>query len=111
MRPTRPIPALIVASILAALTPAQAQTPITLDQAMANPDWIGTPVEAAWWGWDSRQVYFKQKRLASPLRDTFLAGASAAAPAKLVADSQLAGLDSPNPVYNRERSRAILQRN
>ena len=28
---------------------AGAQTPITLDQAMAHPDWIGPPVEAAWW--------------------------------------------------------------
>ncbi len=112
MRPVRHLPVLLLASALAAaLAPARAQTPITLDQAMANPDWIGTPVEAAWWGWDSRQVYYKQKRLASPLRDTYLAGASASVPAKLVNDNQLANLDSPNPVYNRERSRAILQRN
>ena len=111
MRPACPLPSLLVASVLAALAPAQAQTPITLDQAMANPDWIGSPVEAAWWGWDSHQVYYQQKRLASPLRDTYLAGASLAAPPKLVADSQLAKLDSPNPVYNRDHTRAILQRN
>ncbi|MFA9215662.1 MAG: prolyl oligopeptidase family serine peptidase [Sphingomonadaceae bacterium] len=101
----------LATTLAISVAPTQAQTPITLDQAMAHPDWIGTPVEAAWWGWDSRQVYFKQKRQASPLRDTYLAGASLAAPAKLVTDSQLANLDSPNPVYNRERSRAIVQRN
>jgi hypothetical protein len=84
-------------------------TPITLDQAMANPDWIGNPVEAAWWGWDSRQVYFKQKRAGSPLRDTFQIAAPYAA--KKVDDKQLANLDSADPVYNRDRTRAILLRN
>ena len=33
----------------AASLPAAAQTPITLDQAMANPDWIGPAVESSWW--------------------------------------------------------------
>ena len=101
--------ATLVASTLAAT--AAAQTPITLDQAMAHPDWIGTPVEAAWWGWDSRQVYFKQKRQGSPLRDTFQAGASLANAPQLVSNEQLAKLDSAHPVYNREHSRAILLRN
>ncbi|SFM39226.1 S9 family peptidase [Rugamonas rubra] len=98
----------LLASLLAAS--ASAQTPITLDQAMAHPDWIGTPVEAAWWGWDSRQVYFKQKRAGSPLRDIYQAGAGAGLN-QLVDDGRLAKLDSPNPVYNRDHSRAILLRN
>src|SRR5471032_1645653 len=84
-------------------------TPITLDQAMANPDWIGNPVEAAWWGWDSRQVYYKQKRAGSPLRDTFQIAAAGAA--KLVDDKQLANLDAAAPVYNRDHTRALLLRN
>ncbi|NRR30733.1 S9 family peptidase [Oxalobacteraceae bacterium] len=75
---------------------------------MAHPDWIGTPVEAAWWGWDSRQVYFKQKRSGSPLRDTFLTGS---APTRLLADSELAKADSAAMVYNRDHSRAIVLRN
>jgi dipeptidyl aminopeptidase/acylaminoacyl peptidase len=87
---------------------AATPTPITLDQAMANPDWIGNPVESAWWGWDSRQVYFKQKRAGSPLRDTFQIAGGAPKP---VDDKQLANLDSADPVYNRDRTRAILLRN
>ncbi len=87
---------------------AATPTPITLDQAMANPDWIGNPVESAWWGWDSRQVYFKQKRAGSPLRDTFQIAGGAP---KLVDDKQLANLDSADPVYNRDHTRAILLRN
>lgn len=100
---------LLATAIAAHATAANAApTPITLDQAMANPDWIGNPVESAWWGWDSRQVYFKQKRSASAVRDTYqIAGAAA----KLVEEKQLANLDSADPVYNRERTRAVLLRN
>ncbi|NYE64108.1 dipeptidyl aminopeptidase/acylaminoacyl peptidase [Duganella sp. 1224] len=75
---------------------------------MANPDWIGNPVESAWWGWDSRQVYFKQKRTGSAVRDTWQINGAAATK---VDEKQLANLDSADPVYNRERTRAILLRN
>lgn len=85
-----------------------AAPPITLDQAMANPDWIGTPVEAAWWSWDGKHVFYKQKRAGSPLRDTFEA---TGAKARLVGDAELANLDSAAVVYNRERTRSVLLRN
>jgi dipeptidyl aminopeptidase/acylaminoacyl peptidase len=99
----------LAAALLAAgAASAAAPTPITLDQAMAHPDWIGTPVEAAWWGWDSHHLYFKQKRSGSPLRDIWQAGTAAPA---VVGDSQLAGIDSPAMVYNRDHTRAILLRN
>src|SRR5690606_15949616 len=39
-----------------------APTPITIEQAMADPDWIGPPVESAWWSWDGRQVQYTFKR-------------------------------------------------
>ncbi|TFW29934.1 S9 family peptidase [Duganella callida] len=100
-----------VLSLLAAAAASAvsaAPTPITLDQAMANPDWIGNPVESAWWGWDSRQIYYKQKRNGSAVRDTYLLNGSAA---KVVEDKQLANMDSADPVYNREHTRAILLRN
>ena len=112
MRFVLPFSTTLAATLAATLTTfaanAAAPTPITLDQAMANPDWIGNPVESAWWGWDSRQVYFKQKRAGSPLRDTFQVAAGGP---KLVDDKQLANLDSADPVYNRDRTRAILLRN
>ncbi|AVR95629.1 S9 family peptidase [Pseudoduganella armeniaca] len=98
-------PAALLAAVLA--TPALAVTPVTLDQAMAHPDWIGTPVEAAWWSWDSKTAYYKQKRTGSPLRDTFAAGAAT----RKVGEAELANLDAPVLVYNRERSRAVMLRN
>ncbi|HEU4372320.1 MAG TPA: prolyl oligopeptidase family serine peptidase [Telluria sp.] len=88
--------------------PAAAATPISLDQAMANPDWIGTPAEAAWWSWDGKHVFYQQKRAGSPLRDTFEAVAGRP---RLVGDAELANLDGAAVVYNRERTRAILLRN
>jgi dipeptidyl aminopeptidase/acylaminoacyl peptidase len=100
------LPALTILAALVAL-PAAASTPITLDQAMANPDWIGSPIENAWWSWDGKQVYYKAKRAGSPLRDTF-----AALPRPhLVVDGELAKMDSQNMVFNRERTRAIVMRN
>ena len=79
---------------------------------MADPDWIGTPVEAAWWG-SNGLVYYKQKRLGSPLRDIYqLAGATAAFNSgKPLADAQLANLDGEQMVYQRDGKRAIVLRN
>jgi dipeptidyl aminopeptidase/acylaminoacyl peptidase len=100
------LPALTILAALAAL-PAAASTPITLDQAMANPDWIGNPTEAAWWSLDGKQVYYQQKRTGSPLRDTW----AALPKPHLVADSDLSKLDSENVVFNRARTRAVVMRN
>jgi len=101
-------PALSLAALLA--LPAFASTPVTLDQAMAHPDWIGTPVEAAWWNWDGKQVFYKQKRSASPLRDTWSVNAGKSSSVQ-VKDAALSTLDSPDMLYNRERTRAIVVRN
>jgi dipeptidyl aminopeptidase/acylaminoacyl peptidase len=104
------LPAFTVLAALLAL-PAAASTPITLDQAMANPDWIGSPVETAWWSWDGKQVFYKQKRDGSPVRDTWSVGAAKAGQATRVADADLARLDSPDVEYNAARTRAIVVRN
>jgi dipeptidyl aminopeptidase/acylaminoacyl peptidase len=101
-------------AVLAALLalPVAASTPVTLDQAMAHPDWIGTPVESAWWSWDGKQVLFKQKRTGSPLRDIYQTGAQAGLnKARKVEDAELARLDAALVVYNRERTRAAFVRN
>ncbi len=92
---------------LPALANTPTPTPITLDQAMAQPDWIGTPVESAWWGWNG-QVFYKQKRSASPLRDIYQVATGGA---KVVGDAQLSRLDGPNMIYNQARTRGILLRN
>ena len=114
---TMRLPALTLLTALIALpayaaTPVPAPaTPISLDQAMANPDWIGTPAEQAWWRWDSKQVFYRQKRAGSPLRDTFQEGAASTQAPRLVADTELATMDSAAVLYNRERTRSLILRN
>ena len=87
-----------------------APTPITIEQAMADPDWIGPPVESAWWSWNGQQVEYTLKRQGSPVRDTFrqpLAGGVATQ----VADDQRGTLDAANRVYDRQRQRMAFVRN
>jgi dipeptidyl aminopeptidase/acylaminoacyl peptidase len=97
----------VLASASAGAVPA-----LTLEQAMAKPDWIGTPVEAAWWGWDGRQVFYQQKRSGTPERDTWRVDGSGADTAiRQVPDTDLATLDSDRMIYDRARTRAIVVRN
>ena len=86
------------------------QTPISLDQAMANPDWIGPPVEQVWWRWDSQNVYYTLKRTGSPVRDTY-AQAATGGTMQRVDNAALADLDGAAPVYDRAHQRALFVRN
>ncbi|RZA34752.1 MAG: S9 family peptidase, partial [Lysobacteraceae bacterium] len=101
-------PALTIFAALLAL-PAAASTPITLDQAMAHPDWIGTPAETAWWSWDSKQVFYKQKRTGSPIRDTWQV--TQGGKARLVSDAEAARIDGADVFYNPSQTRALMLRN
>jgi len=98
--------------LLAALGGAAhaAPTPITIEQAMADPDWIGPPVENAWWSWNSQQVEYQLKRTGSPVRDTFRQPVNGGV-ASQVADDQRGSLDVDNPVYDSARQRAAFVRN
>ena len=68
--PRLPLPALLLATSLLS-APVFAQAPLTLDQVMADPDWIGPPVEQAWWSWDGTQVQYLLKREGATIRDTY----------------------------------------
>ncbi|HEY2347232.1 MAG TPA: prolyl oligopeptidase family serine peptidase [Xanthomonadaceae bacterium] len=95
--------------------PTAPPTPITLDQAMADPDWIGPAVDSAWWSWDGRRAYFPLKRNGSPehggVRDLYGVDVSGGAPMTRVADPELANLDAINPVYDAAHRRAAFVRN
>ena len=101
-------------SSTAAPTPNSA-TPISLEQAMADPDWIGQPVESAWWSWDGKRAIFPLKRAGSGLRDLYTVDASkvdvAGGAMSKVADADRARLDAADPVYDRAHRRAVFMRN
>jgi len=105
---------LALAAATAAAQPAPSTapfTPITLEQAMADPDWIGPPVDAAWWSWNGRRAYFPLKRAGSTLHDLYGVDVSGGAPMTRVADPERAGLDVANPVYDAARRRSVFVRN
>lgn len=76
--------------LLAAAAHAQSAAPLTIEQAMADPDWIGPSVDQAWWQWDGKQVQYLLKRAGSPVRDTYRQS-TAGGTAERVADTARAG--------------------
>ena len=108
MRPC--LNALLVLSLAFAGVADAQDAPLTIEQVMADPDWIGAPVEAAWWAWDGRQVQYQLKRQGSAIRDTFQQSISGGA-AQRVGDGERDTLDADKPVYDPQRQRMAFVRN
>jgi len=98
-------------AVTSALAQSPAPTPITLEQAMADPDWIGPPVDAGWWSWDSRRAIFPLKRSGNGVRDLYAVAVGGGAPMARLADPELARADVANPVYDASRRRSAFVRN
>jgi dipeptidyl aminopeptidase/acylaminoacyl peptidase len=94
---------------LCAQAPAAA-APLTIEQVMADPDWIGPPVERAWWAWDGTRVHYELKRQGSAIRDTF-EHELGSGPARQVEAAQRSGLDAPDPAFDPQRQRMVFVRN
>jgi hypothetical protein len=87
---------------------AVATPKISLDEIMADPDWIGPPVEDPYWSVDGRSIYFKLKRKGSPLHDLYRVDANGGTPVRL-SDTDLASADGP-AVFDRAHGRAAFLR-
>jgi dipeptidyl aminopeptidase/acylaminoacyl peptidase len=90
---------------LSVSSPYQADATITfsLEQIMADPDWLGRAPENAFWGADSKQVYYQQKRAGSELRDWFHLPLHATDNGTMVPLSQLHQMGSSNMQYSADR--------
>ena len=71
---------------------------LTLEQIMADPDWLGNQPEGAFWGPDNRTVYFQQKQQGSELRDLFVVDSNDGAIAQ-VAESDWSQVSRSAAVY------------
>ena len=103
-------PLLLPLLLLIGTAAAQPAQPLTMERIMADPDWIGPPVEQAWWSWDGRQAYYVLKRPGGSVRDLYaqdLAGGDA----RLVDGAARAGMDAANPVFDGPRTRMAFVRN
>ncbi len=84
----------------------QAQPTLTLEQAMADPDWIGNPPEQPYLSLDGRHAYYLQKRQGSTLRDLWRADLRNGA-ASIVADDQRGQIDGADWVLDKKGKRAL----
>ncbi|MDR7099990.1 dipeptidyl aminopeptidase/acylaminoacyl peptidase [Lysobacter niabensis] len=96
--------------LLPAAVAAQTTPPLTLEQVMADPDWIGPPVEQAWWSWDGKQVQYQLKREGATIKDTWRQPVDGG-PAQKVDGAARAELDAANPVFDAARTRMAFVRN
>ena len=111
MRRTLPLVATLLFT-LSGLAPATAQTtaPLTLAQVMADPDWIGAPVEQAWWSWDGQRAYYLLKRDGANIRDTYVQSIAGGTAMRLE-DAARALADAAQPVFDTPRARMAFVRN
>ena len=95
MKTTRQLAVLL----LAALPYAAPAAELTIEQIMADADWLGNAPEGAYWDPDSRTAYFEQKRPGSKLKDLFSVDTSDGAIAQ-VAESNWSSLLRRSAVYS-----------
>jgi dipeptidyl aminopeptidase/acylaminoacyl peptidase len=86
--------------------PAAAQAPLDMETIMANPDWIGHPVERPYWSVDGRSIYYRVQRDGSPVHDLYRADAASGQSVKLDATA-MAQADGP-PVFDRANRHAAF---
>ncbi len=110
MRRLLPLSALLFTLVHTSTVLAQTATPLTLDRIMADPDWIGPPVEAAWWSWDGRHAQYQLKREGATIRDTWQQAIDGGVAIKIDGLARTT-LDAVEPVYDAQRTRMAFVRN
>ena len=90
-----------------AAAPARATT---IEQAMADPDWIGPPVERAYWSVDGRAVYYSLKQKGSNVRDLHRVDLDGGKDA-IVDPAAMANADGSEATFDRTRTHAAFVRN
>ncbi len=98
--------ALLILVFLIAL-PAHA---VTLQQAMADPDWIGAPVQTPYWSVDGKSIYYRLKQQGTPIRDLHRIDPHSGADT-LIAPELMAHADGGSAVFDAARQRAAFVRN
>ncbi len=87
---------------------AAAQTP-ELRQIMADPQWIGPPVEQTWWQLDGQAIYYRVERPDSALHDIHRVDL-ASGEDQLLDYAEQAGMDGADPVIHPASGRIVFVR-
>lgn len=77
---------------------------LSMEQIMADPDWLGRQPEQALWGADSQQVFYLRKQQGSEQRDWFAKQLTAQNNGELVTLANVHQIGNARAVYNTDRS-------
>ncbi|MET0329129.1 MAG: prolyl oligopeptidase family serine peptidase [Luteimonas sp.] len=105
-----PLSWVLACALVSPIALAQPAQPLTMERIMADPDWIGAPVERAWWRWDGRSAYYALKRDGSNVRDTWQQPLTGGA-ATRVEDGARADVDGNDPLIDATGTRMAFLRN
>src|ERR1700710_2430041 len=105
----RCIAALLLAAPLFAYPGRAASPPVTLEQIMAAPDWIGNPPERPYWGAEGRSVYYEQKRPDSEIRDLVRLDVATGA-SRIVPPSERGTVDAAEGDWSLDRKWKVYSR-
>lgn len=97
---------LLVALVASAAASAQ---PLTLEQIMADPDWIGNSPESPFISADSRSVYYQRKENGSELRSLWRVPLAGGAPEKL-STAATASAEAPERIVSGDHRRVAWLR-
>ncbi|MFU8831455.1 MAG: prolyl oligopeptidase family serine peptidase [Wenzhouxiangella sp.] len=93
-----------------ALADVSTATPtVELTQIMADPEWMGPPVENAWWQLDGSAIVYRTKREGSTLRDLNLIDL-AADHDRVLDHAEQATIDGADPVFHHPTGQALFIR-
>ena len=88
---------------------APAQEAITLNQIMADPDWLGRAPQDAYWTDDSQSIYYRRKRAENPNFDWFEIDTNGNLK-RVVADADLSSMDSERGEFDKSQQRKVFER-
>jgi dipeptidyl aminopeptidase/acylaminoacyl peptidase len=101
---------LTVLALPALPAPARAAgAELTLQQIMANADWIGNPPQNPYWADDGKSLYFERKRQGSELRDLYHLSLSGGTPER-VAPEKKSAVDAPGGELSTDRTLKVYER-
>ncbi|MEM7245844.1 MAG: prolyl oligopeptidase family serine peptidase [Acidobacteriota bacterium] len=95
--------------LLVTAAPLSAVEP-TLEQVMADPDWIGNAPGNPYWSLDSSAVYFDRKRVGSPVEDRIRIDL-ADGQERVLTEAEHSNLDVPGGHWSTDRTRRVFARN
>jgi dipeptidyl aminopeptidase/acylaminoacyl peptidase len=76
--------------------------PMTMEQAMAHPDWLGRQPELAYWSTDSQSVIYQRKQAGNELRDWYQVPASSTT-STVVALNDLDDIGAAGQIFSPDR--------